>query len=52
MCDWESKEGYTVEFLDKGVREGLIAKVTVKQRLKNSTAAEEAASRKGAQAPT
>lgn len=45
-------EGYEVEFLDKVVRKGLIEKVTVEQRFKNSTAADEAVSRRGTQAPT
>lgn len=52
MCDLESREGYKVELIDKVVRESLIEKVTVKQRFKNSTAAEETASRRGTQAPT
>lgn len=52
ICVLESREGYKVEFLDKVVRQGLIEEVTVKQRFKNSSAAEEAASRRGAQAPT
>lgn len=52
MCDLESREGYKVERIDKVVRESLIEKIPVKQRFKNSTAAEERASRRGAQAPT